>query len=832
MANGFKYDAFISYRHAELDKFVAENLHKKLESYKVSKKVISNGRARRSKIERVFRDKDELPITNNLEDPIIQALQQSEYLIVICTPRLKESIWCKKEIETFISMHGRDKIFAVLAEGEPHEAFPEEILYREEQVQYPDGTISTRLVPAEPLAADVRGKTKKEILKAMDVEVLRLLAPMLGVDFDDLKQRHRERKFRKIITATVVAAAVCLGVGIASTITALHISKQKKQIEAQSVEIQAQADEIASQSDAIQAQNEQLIVNQAKNLAQESLNYLEKGDRHRAIETAVAALTEYEGVPMVYTPEARYALFKSLYHYDIGSKMKPVCWLEMPSLIDDYVMSPNKELVACVDMTGEIYIWDLSEQKKIMAIPEVVRGNVDYTRNIAFYDDEHLVCLRGENQLCKYNVNTGDLVSSIVVEGMNQLYSDGGKYVAVEVLEGFNIYDVSGEQITFSGNIPVTEGYMIGRDLLYFQEGKLIFVESLEGNLETNVNDEEDIPSKVIINLYDYNVMAKQAKIHEDYDSVSAIAFDGDSIYYSSYNLDEQIESVLKRYHVESGKVMWELDEFFYVSSIHLPKIDDGKLLVEESKCLKYVDKELGSIFAREDIADALVYVEGIEGTNDYMLLSSAGRLSRIFTNSETIVLFDDSLQRHMGDIESFCETANGYLIKLFNGNKIIFYQDAVGKDVLPYEGENTENLGILEEDIAKVISEYDFDKSGILNCIMYTDDKNYMFVSYNDNTVEIYDTNTKERLNTLDDISSAICVYHGTDKEGNMYVGNYTYGYILDSECNLIGDEIEWLSGIDSEAEKIFIDIEDQRYMFPMYSVEEMIRMGKEIIN
>lgn len=31
----FKYDAFISYRHAELDSFVAELLHKQLESFKV-----------------------------------------------------------------------------------------------------------------------------------------------------------------------------------------------------------------------------------------------------------------------------------------------------------------------------------------------------------------------------------------------------------------------------------------------------------------------------------------------------------------------------------------------------------------------------------------------------------------------------------------------------------------------------------------------------------------------------------------------------------------------------------------------------------------------------
>lgn len=31
MSKEFKYDAFISYRHTELDKFVAENLHKETE---------------------------------------------------------------------------------------------------------------------------------------------------------------------------------------------------------------------------------------------------------------------------------------------------------------------------------------------------------------------------------------------------------------------------------------------------------------------------------------------------------------------------------------------------------------------------------------------------------------------------------------------------------------------------------------------------------------------------------------------------------------------------------------------------------------------------------
>ena len=38
--NGMYYDAFISYRHTDLDKFVAEELHKQLESFKIPKKII------------------------------------------------------------------------------------------------------------------------------------------------------------------------------------------------------------------------------------------------------------------------------------------------------------------------------------------------------------------------------------------------------------------------------------------------------------------------------------------------------------------------------------------------------------------------------------------------------------------------------------------------------------------------------------------------------------------------------------------------------------------------------------------------------------------------
>ena len=88
-----KYDAFISYRHCDPDKYVAELLHKQMEAFRLPGRMVDKCRER-TRIERVFRDRDELPLANNLEDPIKQALSDSEYLIVICSPRLKESLWC------------------------------------------------------------------------------------------------------------------------------------------------------------------------------------------------------------------------------------------------------------------------------------------------------------------------------------------------------------------------------------------------------------------------------------------------------------------------------------------------------------------------------------------------------------------------------------------------------------------------------------------------------------------------------------------------------------------------------------------------------------------
>ncbi|MBP5383858.1 MAG: TIR domain-containing protein, partial [Lachnospiraceae bacterium] len=230
MPEKYRYDAFISYRHCELDSFVSENLHKKLESYTLPKSVQKKIKAGRTKIERVFRDEAELPLSNNLSDPITEALANSEFLIVICTPNLLQSQWCKKEIETFVEMHDTRHVLLVLAEGEPDDSFPEILMHENVQMVDEHGKEVTVSVPREPLAADCRADNDKDRLKLLDNVVLKLCAAMFNLNYDDLRQRHRERQIRRRLIALTGTLAVVTVFALTCLFFALRIHSQNKVI--------------------------------------------------------------------------------------------------------------------------------------------------------------------------------------------------------------------------------------------------------------------------------------------------------------------------------------------------------------------------------------------------------------------------------------------------------------------------------------------------------------------------------------------------------------------------------------------------------------------------
>ena len=122
-----KYNAFISYRRTARDTAVAREIQQSLEHFRIPRGIRTlSGNAR---IDRIFRDQEELEITSDLSARIEAALRDSEYLIVICSPGYKESSWCLHELETFIGLRGKDHVLCVLSEGEPPAVFPEMLLH-------------------------------------------------------------------------------------------------------------------------------------------------------------------------------------------------------------------------------------------------------------------------------------------------------------------------------------------------------------------------------------------------------------------------------------------------------------------------------------------------------------------------------------------------------------------------------------------------------------------------------------------------------------------------------------------------------------------------------
>jgi hypothetical protein len=118
-----RYNAFISYRRTEHDTAVAKEIQNSLERFRVPRGIRSS--SGKERIDLIFRDQEELSITSNLSRRIEDALKASEYLIVICSPGYKQSVWCLHELETFLELRGPEHVLCVLSEGEPPEVFPD-----------------------------------------------------------------------------------------------------------------------------------------------------------------------------------------------------------------------------------------------------------------------------------------------------------------------------------------------------------------------------------------------------------------------------------------------------------------------------------------------------------------------------------------------------------------------------------------------------------------------------------------------------------------------------------------------------------------------------------
>lgn len=333
------YNAFISYRHHPDDIKVASEIHRSLERFKIPGAIKKRGISAM----RLFRDKDELPITSSLTSDIFRALENSDFLIVICSPHTKESIWVQREIETFLQTHSRDQVLTVLAAGEPYDVLPEILLY-EDVVNPVTGQIQRK--EYEPLSCDWRLKKSQAIRE----ELPRLAAALLGCGYDELRQRQRQYRMRRTIALFSAALAASLSLAAYYIYTSIQIQKANDELQAANAQIREANVQIRENLD-------QALRNQSEYLASAAGARMEAGDRLTAIALTLAALPS-EDSERPYVPEAERALSEALSSYESEYQIIAQGAFPTDATVSHFAISDDGKQLFIVDARMVLTVWD------------------------------------------------------------------------------------------------------------------------------------------------------------------------------------------------------------------------------------------------------------------------------------------------------------------------------------------------------------------------------------------------------------------------------------------------------------------------------------------
>jgi len=206
-----RYRSFFSYARA--DDRTANWLHRQLDGYRTPKTLVGVegefGPAP-AKLHPIFRDRTDLESGGHVDRALQSALENSETLIVLCTPTSAKSRWVNHECETFLKLGREAAIFPVIAAGEPESGDPETECF-------PPALRGKGLLAAD--LREIRLPNGQLVGDGREGGRLKLIAGLLGVPLDRLVQRERNRQRQAVAGlagasfafAALAVAAVAFG---------------------------------------------------------------------------------------------------------------------------------------------------------------------------------------------------------------------------------------------------------------------------------------------------------------------------------------------------------------------------------------------------------------------------------------------------------------------------------------------------------------------------------------------------------------------------------------------------------------------------------------------
>lgn len=417
------FNAFISYRHGDIDSRAALEIQKRLERFRAPKEISSLCRP----FKKCYVDERELSSGYDYAKQLREVLKNSEWLIVVCSPGTGDSRWVNEEIDIFLEYHDRSRVLAILTGGEPEQSFPPRLLE-----ETPQGDLL--------IAADARGETLKDVLsKIRGDALLKLAAPMLSTTFDSLKQREKIYRLRRAAASAAVLAVFAAAFGIYAAKNAATIAEQAKRIE---------------------EEYKTSLINESLFLTEQANKRLDDDDITGAIELTLRALpSETQDRPLL--PEAKNVLETALGAYVMpGSEdtFEATKCFSMEKVYKMFACGDKQHMLTLEDERKRICLRDTDFNLiKSVYFP----GQFIYTELTPdlLIPDRSEILFTNCGSLYRWNYESGELTKLKDSWVNNVLLSPDGSYAAIicdEKDESFKTFYYIGIVDTRTGEISKT----------------------------------------------------------------------------------------------------------------------------------------------------------------------------------------------------------------------------------------------------------------------------------------------------------------------------------------------------------------------------------------
>lgn len=174
-----------------MDSRWGKRVQQRLERYKMPATLCREHGWPRQPIKPVFFAPTDIQ-PGDLSEEIMARLRASKNLVVIASPRSAQSEWVGKEIAYFHSLPQGQNIFFFIIDGQPMSGNPQTECYN---------PIIYELGMCEPLGVNIHEQVYHLPWLNRERAYIQLITKLLGIEFDELWQRHRRRKRRHVAIA-------------------------------------------------------------------------------------------------------------------------------------------------------------------------------------------------------------------------------------------------------------------------------------------------------------------------------------------------------------------------------------------------------------------------------------------------------------------------------------------------------------------------------------------------------------------------------------------------------------------------------------------------------